>query len=54
MLDGYRIEKLREEERDDPAEFRNPKHWHVFHVVAKKEILISSLLKITQKLHSKT
>lgn len=36
LLNGFTIEKIREEERDDSAEFRNPKHWHVFHVVARK------------------
>ncbi len=27
---------MRIEERDDEPGVRNPKHWHLFHVVAKK------------------
>jgi Methyltransferase domain len=36
LLDGFEIEMMREEERDDAPDVRNPKHWHMFHVVAKK------------------
>ena len=36
LLTGFEIEMMRVEERDDPPELRSPKHWHLFHVVAKK------------------
>ena len=36
LLEGFSIEMMREEERDDPPELRNPKHWQIFHIVAKK------------------
>lgn len=36
LLDGFEIEMMREEERDDTPEMRNPKHWQIFHVVARK------------------
>lgn len=36
LLDGFEIEMMREEEKDDPPDVRNPKHWQLFHVVAKK------------------
>ena len=36
MLDGFGIEMMRIEERDEEPGVRNPKHWHLFHVVAKK------------------
>lgn len=36
LLEGFSIEMMREEERDDPPELRKPKHWHIFHIVAKK------------------
>lgn len=36
LLEGFDIEMMNEEERDDLPEVRNPKHWHMFHVVAKK------------------
>ena len=36
-LEGFTIEMMREEERDDPPELRNPKHWQIFHVVARKQ-----------------
>jgi hypothetical protein len=35
-LEGFAIEMLREEERDDAPGVRNPKHWQIFHVVATK------------------
>ena len=36
LLESFDVEMFREEERDDPPEVRNPKHWQLFHVVAKK------------------
>lgn len=36
LLEGFEIEVMRTEERDDGPDVRNPKHWHLFHVVAKK------------------
>ena len=36
LLTGFDIEMLRIEERDDPPDVREPKHWHLFHVVARK------------------
>ena len=36
LLEGFEIELMNEEEKDDPPELRSPKHWHLFHVVAKK------------------
>ena len=36
LLAGFDIELLRIEERDDPPDVREPKHWHLFHVVARK------------------
>ncbi len=36
LLNGFEIEMMREEERDDPPELRKPKHWQIFHIVAKK------------------
>lgn len=36
LLKGFDIELLDEEEKDDPQEVRKPKHWQIFHVVAKK------------------
>jgi hypothetical protein len=36
LLAGFDIEMLRIEERDDPPDVREPKHWHLFHVVARK------------------
>ncbi|WP_370476430.1 class I SAM-dependent methyltransferase [Tamlana flava] len=36
LLEGFSIEMMREEEREDPPELRKPKHWQIFHVVAKK------------------
>jgi hypothetical protein len=37
LLEGFSIEMMREEERDDPPELRKPKHWQIFHIVAKKK-----------------
>lgn len=36
MLSGFDIEMMTVEERDDAPEVRNPKHWHLFHVVARR------------------
>lgn len=36
LLDGFQIEIWRDEERDDPPDVRKPKHWQIFHVVARK------------------
>ena len=36
LLEGFEIEMMKEEERDDTPEVRNPKHWQMFHVVARK------------------
>jgi len=36
LLEGFTIEILNEEEKDDPPELRHPKHWQIFHVVARK------------------
>lgn len=36
LLAGFEIEMMRVEERDDPPDVRNPKHWQLFHVVARK------------------
>ncbi|QQS40722.1 MAG: class I SAM-dependent methyltransferase [Acidobacteriota bacterium] len=36
LLEGFEIEMMREEEKDDPPDVRNPKHWQLFHVVARK------------------
>ena len=36
LLEGFEIEVMNEEEEDDDPEVRNPKHWQLFHVVARK------------------
>jgi SAM-dependent methyltransferase len=36
LLEGFEIEMLRVEEKDDPPDRRNPKHWQIFHVVARR------------------
>ena len=36
MLSGFDIEVFNEEERDDAMADGAPKHWHVFHIVARK------------------
>ena len=36
LLEGFEIEMMKVEERDDPPNIRSPKHWQMFHVVAKK------------------
>jgi hypothetical protein len=36
LLEGFEIEMMNQEERDDPPDLRSPKHWQIFHVVARK------------------
>ncbi|HMN40037.1 MAG TPA: class I SAM-dependent methyltransferase [Phycisphaerales bacterium] len=36
MFRDFVFEELREEEKDDVTTMGEPKHWHVFHVVARK------------------
>ncbi len=36
LLDGLEVEMLREEEDDSTTPRGKPKHWHVFHIVARK------------------
>jgi len=36
LLDGFDVEMMEEEESDDAPDVRNPKHWQLFHVVARK------------------
>jgi tellurite methyltransferase len=36
LLAEFDIEMMQIEERDDPPDVREPKHWHLFHVVARK------------------
>jgi tellurite methyltransferase len=35
-LSGFKVEWLLEEERDGHTATGEPKHWHVFHIVAFK------------------
>ena len=37
LMNGFEIELLEEEESDDSPDVRNPKHWQLFHLVAKKK-----------------
>lgn len=37
LLKGFQVEMLNLEEKDDKPDVRNPKHWQVFHVVARKK-----------------
>lgn len=36
LLDGFEVEMLDEEESDSVTPRGNPKHWHIFHIVARK------------------
>ncbi len=36
LFDGFILEFLHEEERDDTTVEGEPKHWHVFHIVARR------------------
>ena len=37
LLDGFDVEHLREEEDDSVTPRGLPKHWHIFHIVARKK-----------------
>ena len=39
LLEGFEIEMMLEEERDDTPDVRNPKHWQLWHVVARKGLI---------------
>jgi hypothetical protein len=36
LLDGLAIEMFEEEESDGVTPRGTPKHWHIFHIVARK------------------
>lgn len=36
LLDGFELELFEEEEADRVTPRGNPKHWHIFHIVARK------------------
>jgi hypothetical protein len=36
LLTGLEVEMFREEEEDAVTPRGSPKHWHVFHIVARK------------------
>jgi SAM-dependent methyltransferase len=36
LLDGFELEMFEEEEADRVTPRGNPKHWHIFHIVARK------------------
>lgn len=36
LFEGFLLEELREDETDSADAEGNPKHWHVFHIVARK------------------
>jgi SAM-dependent methyltransferase len=36
LLEGFEIDMMKEVELDDTPVMRNPKHWQLFHVVARK------------------
>ena len=36
LLDGFDLEMFEEEETDGTTPRGNPKHWHIFHIVARK------------------
>jgi SAM-dependent methyltransferase len=36
LLDGFELEMFDEEEADGVTPRGNPKHWHIFHIVARK------------------
>ncbi|HTE81771.1 MAG TPA: class I SAM-dependent methyltransferase [Reyranella sp.] len=36
LLDGLEVEMFEEEEADSVTPRGNPKHWHIFHIVARK------------------
>lgn len=37
LMKDFEIDKMRIEERDDAPDLRSPKHWHIFHIVARKK-----------------
>ena len=37
LLAGFEVEMMKVEEKDESPDVRKPKHWHVFHVVARKK-----------------
>ena len=37
LLDGFAIELFEEEETDTATPYGKPKHWHLFHLVARKQ-----------------
>lgn len=36
MFSGFEFEMFKVEEKDEAPDVRKPKHWHVFHIVARK------------------
>ena len=38
MLDGLELEMFEEEEDDGVTPRGNAKHWHIFHIVARKPL----------------
>ena len=36
LLAGFEVEMFEEEEADSVTPRGNPKHWHIFHIVARK------------------
>ncbi len=36
LLDGFELERFDEEDADGKTALDEPKHWHVFHVIARK------------------
>jgi SAM-dependent methyltransferase len=36
LLEGFELEMFEEEEADSTTPRGNPKHWHIFHIVARK------------------
>jgi tellurite methyltransferase len=36
LLDGFELEMFEEEEADGVTPRGNAKHWHIFHIVARK------------------
>ncbi len=37
MFQSFDFEMMKVEEKDESPDVRNPKHWHVFHIVARKK-----------------
>jgi tellurite methyltransferase len=36
LLDGFELEMFEEEEDEGVTPRGNPKHWHIFHIVARR------------------